>query len=197
MLRLRRHPARSLLVAPFVLVAAACGGSGSDAAEPVRTDAPVAATAAPADPTLAPPPTEMTLPAAPAGPAATATPAEICALLTGDEVATAVTVDGFDPGAFTFAAPTVSDSGNACTINAAGAGVIDLLPSEFYGDQATLLMSYPAGQVVSDGVVFVPDSATVQGWVLLPSGAPVEVATSLSFEFTPTILAALAAALQS
>ncbi len=97
-------PARSLLVAPLVLVAAACGGSGSDAAEPASTDAPIAATAAPA-------------------------------------------------------------------------GVIDLLPSEFYGDQATLLMSYSAGQVVSDGVVFVPDSATVQGWVLLPSGAPVEVAT--------------------
>lgn len=206
MTRLRRSHAPVLLLAPLLAITVACGGSDSgDAA--TTTPAGAAATAAPSDPAPESPaaagvgtdtmPTEMTLPPAPVEPSVIATPAELCALLTADEVAQAMTVDGFDPGAFTFAAPVVSQSGFACTINAAGAGVVDLLPSEYFGDQATFLMSYPDGQVVSEGVVFVPDSVTTQGWILLPNGAAVEVGSSLSFEFTPTILAALAAALQS
>jgi hypothetical protein len=206
MTRLHRSHAPVLFLAPLLAITVACGGS-DDAATDAPASSPVA-TGVGADPAAvdtSPPggagadtlPTDMTLPPAPVAPSVVATPADICALLTADEVAAAVTADGFDPGAFTFAAPQVSASGYACSINAAGAGVIDLLPSEFYGDQATMLMSYPAGQVVSEGVVFVPDSATVQSWIMLSTGAPVEVSTSLSFEFTPTILAALAAALQS
>ena len=207
MTRLRRSHAPALLLTPLFALTVACGGSdGSDGGSNTTT---APASAAPADAEPAPDtaaqvdtggdttPTYMTLPPEPVEPSVVATPAELCALLTADEVAQVMTVDGFDPGAFTFAAPLVSDSGNACTINVAAAGVVNLLPSQYFGDQATFLMSYPAGQVLSDGVVFVPESVTRQGWILLPTGAAVEVESSLPFEFTATILTALAAALQN
>jgi hypothetical protein len=200
----RRHTRHLATVAVVASLVTACGGS-DDAAEPSATE-PAATepatgeavdTLPPLETAAAPAETYMTLPPGPVAPSIVATPAELCALLTADEVAQAMTVDGFDPGAFTFAAPQVSGSGSACTINVAAAGVVNLFPSEYFGDQATFLLSYPTGQVVSEGVVFVPDSATTQGWILLPTGAAVEVESSLPFEFTPTILAALAATLQS